>query len=135
MLLNCLLEIYTIYFSAMGRSYIPMLVQMLVFPLNLVFCEMLFDLGLEGIAIALDIAVAIPMVIMFLWLKFQTKDEDLHKVFIPFNFKQVFSELKSFSKLAFAGFLLLVFEIWSCEALIVLSGTLGVKTQATIVII
>lgn len=58
--------------------------------MHIAFCELLvvdFGMGLEGVAIALNIAIAIPMTIMFFWLRYQKSDEDLNKVLIPFNLK------------------------------------------------
>lgn len=90
MLLNCLLEIYAIFFTALGRSYIPMVLQILTFPLHIACCELFvvhLGLGLEGTAIALDVAIALPMILMLTWLKLQKQDEDLHEVIIPFRFE------------------------------------------------
>lgn len=73
MLMECLLLIYQIFFTAMGRSYIPMMLQLLVFPVHLACCELFvihLGYGLEGTAIALNVAIIIPMMLLLGWLKF-----------------------------------------------------------------
>lgn len=53
-------------------------------------CELFvtyFGLGFVGTAIALDVAIALPLGLMLLWLKLQKSDEDLREVLIPFRFK------------------------------------------------
>ena len=124
------------FFTAMERSYIPMMVQIFILPMHVVWCEFYvikLELGFIGVAFAAVTTDVIGLVIILMLVKC-SKEEEVIEAWVPFN-SDVFVEFGQFIKIAFAGLLIHCFEQWSNEALQFIAGWIGPHDLAAMVLI
>ena len=134
--MDCLFESVALYFTAMEKSYIPMIIQGSILPVHLLCCELYvntFGFGYLGVAHASNTTNFFCLVAIYLLVKC-IKDPEVKQAWVPFNM-DVFVELKSFIKFAFAGLLIHCFQSWANEGIQIISGWIGTTGQAAVVIV
>ena len=131
--LDCILQSISIFFTAMEKSYIPMLIQMVFIPMHPFWCHQLVSkYGFEGTAMAYNLTIALSFASILSFVKINTNSE-VKQVWVPID-AQVFQNLRVFVRLAFSGLLLFCFEEWCNQGIQLISGYLGVNDQAAMVI-
>jgi Na+-driven multidrug efflux pump len=111
--MDSILQSISIFFTAMEKSYIPMLIQMVFIPQHSFWCELLvnrYDFGYPGTAIAYNITIGLSLGSMLTFVKL-SHNPQIQQVWVPFN-SDVFLNCKAFVRLAFSGLLLFCFEEW-----------------------
>lgn len=134
--LECLFQGFCIYFTAMEKSFIPMLVQLLCIPLHPVWCYLFvfkLELGMNGCAVATNFTSSLCCLLTFVFVHFFGSAE-VKACWVPMSAVSLHN-LSKFLTLAFSGTLLTCLEYWACEAIQVMGGILGVQVQGAMVVV
>ena len=91
-----------------------MFIQLISLPVHLLGCYIFvnyFEMGLDGLALSLNITYALSLIAIYFVVKF-SNDPIIHQVWVPFN-KEIFFEFRAFLSMAISGLLITSFEEWS----------------------
>lgn len=134
--LDCIFECIGLFFTAMERSYIPMIIEIFILPMHIFWCQFFvvtMGHGFIGVAYAAITTDVVAISIVFIMMRF-IKDRELKEAWVPFS-REIFVELKQFIRIAFAGLMIYCFQQWSSEGLYFMSGWIGQKDLAAVVIV
>jgi hypothetical protein len=62
--MDCILQSISIFFTAMEKSYIPMMIQIVFIPLHFLWCEILvnrYGFGYEGTPMAYNVTIGLSL--------------------------------------------------------------------------
>ena len=68
--LNCLLEVNSCFYTTMGKSYVPMLMQIVAVPIHVITATYLvtnLSMGIEGTAMAINVTFVLVYAGLMLW--------------------------------------------------------------------
>jgi|APCry1669189768_1035252.scaffolds.fasta_scaffold238842_1 Na+-driven multidrug efflux pump len=78
--LECIVNSLAFFFTAMQRSFVPMFIQLISLPVHLLGCYIFvnyFDMGLDGLALSLNITYALSLIAIYFVVKF-SNDPIIH---------------------------------------------------------
>lgn len=125
--MQCLFAGISIFFTAMEKSYLPMLVQVVCIPFHAIWCYLfiyVLHFDVNGCAIAVNITYSL----CFLGVRAiitNSTDPTVKDCWVEFNL-DTFSYIRLFLRLAVSGLLLTCLEVWCSEGIQIMSGLLGV---------
>jgi len=137
--MQCLDEILYLYFTALEKTTMLLIMDLGKIPLHLLICHLFiakWQMGIFGVALAMNLVYFVKLIVIKLVVDIQKRHEPVLKesLFISFG-RETRAGFKDFLKLASAGLILACVEWWISEALTILAGYLGVEALAAAVIV
>lgn len=116
-----------IFFTAMGKAYVPLLLISPFIFLHLLWSSIFVNrmgYGFNGLAMAGNFTYSSCCLSLILYMSF-SKDEELSKCLSPFKFSESFSLMDIFMKLAIISLFWSINDFWGPQSINLMSGMLG----------
>lgn len=134
---DCLIDMHVIYFSALQKATVPMMLQMCAVPTHFCLsCYLVYhtELGIYGTAISLDVAMGLAFFGLLAWQYIFSTDEVVVSTRVMPNFRKMTQGLKSFLSLTGSGLFIRFAEEWAYYFLVIIAGLISFNCQEITVI-